>query len=385
MLTMRSYAVEPLCMDVGRRIRRRSLLGGGLVLLLLLPSCMSRGQRVTPHLAPPPQLAAGEMAKQGETVNRPLAPDRIRFGLPPVTIAALTDEVAQDMGWKEHFVLHEERERSYTVVMSEGTPLGIQRRVSITPTDIGSEVLIFPPDEGIAARLRDRVLSYLTEPTTADFETGPQIKRFSRPFAQVWRAVKLTIIDGGFSFKTVDDDVGFIETERVPLGKASRSWFRGVGQLGLVAHPPSTSYHYASVEWRYRIRATPLGTSRTEVSVEAVVEATPDSSTLARLTSGTLDVLSVPFGSWISSAATGSRSSRLLLPSRGKLEQEFFAGLATHLPGQKKGHQKASQQGTMRSYGQPDVSTVARVRGWGARSLPTIPEETINVNASSTL
>lgn len=52
-------------------------------------------------------------------------------------------------------------------------------------------------------------------------------------------------------------------------------------------------------------------------------------------------IRSVPFGSWISSAATGSRSARPLLPSRGKLEQEFFAGLAKHLPGQKKGREKA--------------------------------------------
>jgi hypothetical protein len=245
------------------------------------------------------------------------------------------------MGWKEHFVLHEAREGSYTIVMSEGTTLGVQRRVSISPTNIGSEVLIFPPDEGIAARLRDRVLTYLTEPTSEDIEAGPQVKRFSHPFSQVWRAVKLTVIDGGFSFRTVDDDVGFIETERVSLGKASRSWFRGVGQVGLVAHPPSTNYNYASIEWRYRIRATPLGTKSTEVSVEAVVEATPDSSTLTRLTSGTLDMLSVPFGSWISSAATGSDSSRLALPSRGKLEREFFAGLAKRLPGQKsKGSKK---------------------------------------------
>jgi hypothetical protein len=315
-------------------IRSTPVVWCGL-LLLLLPGCFSRGQRVTPQLAPPPQLAAEEVAAQGEKVDRRLAPDRIRFGLPPTTIAALTDEVAQDMGWKEHFVLHEEREGSYTVVMSEGTTLGVQRRVSITPTDVGSEVLILPPDEGIAARLRDRVLTYLTEPTREDFETGPQVKRFSRPFSQVWRAVKLTVIDGGFSFKTVDDDIGFLETEAVPLGKASRSWFRGVGQVGLVAHPPSTNYNYASVEWRYRIRATPLGTNRTEVSVEAIVEATPDSSTLTRLTSGTLDVLSVPFGSWISGAATGSDSSRLALPSRGKLEQEFFSGLAKQLPGQK--------------------------------------------------
>lgn len=75
-----------------------------------------------------------------------------------------------------------------------------------------------------------------------------------------------------------------------------------------------------------------VNAKNTEVSVTAVVEATPDDSTLTRLAGGTLDILSVPFGSWISSVAVGGQSSRLVLPSRGKLEKDFLAGLSKKLP-----------------------------------------------------
>ena len=305
---------------------------GGIV---LVAGCSSTGRHVTPQLEPPPHLSSEELAHQGEPVTRPLAPDPLRFGLPPATLAVLTNDVAADMGWKEHFILQEEQEGSYTVVMSEGTTIGVQRRVSITPTTQGSEVLIFPPDEGVAARIQDRVVTYLTRPTGNNAEVSPQVKQFPLPFSQVWRAIKRTVIDGGFSFKTADEEVGFIETDRVPLGKASRSWFQGVGHLGLIARPPSMNYNYASVEWRYRIRATQVGPKTTKVTVDAVIEATPDASTLEQLTSGTLNLLSVPFGSWISSAATGSSSSRIVLPSRGRLEKEFLAGLVKKLPAKK--------------------------------------------------
>lgn len=298
------------------------------ILSVLLSGCSSTQQRVTPTLEAPPHLSAEEIAQQGETVSKPMAPDPISFGVPPATLAVLTNEAAADMGWKEHFILQEEREGSYTVVISEGTTFGVQRRVSITPTARGSEMLIFPPDEGLAVRVRERVITYLTGSTIQDQPVSPLVHSFSRPFSQVWRATKQTVIDGGFSFKTADEDVGFIETERVPLGKASRSWFQGVGQLTRVARPPAISYDYKSIEWRYRIRVTRVSGKNTEIKIEAVIEATPDVSTLAQLTGGTLDLLSVPFGSWISSAATGSDTSRLILPSRGELEKEFYAALA---------------------------------------------------------
>lgn len=176
------------------------------------------------------------------------------------------------------------------------------------------------------------MLTYLTSSNPEDHLVSPLIRGFSLPFSQVWRATKQTIIDGGFSFKTADEDIGFIETERVPLGKASRSWFRGVGQLTRIARPPAVSYDYTSVEWRYRIRLTPVGANNTEINVETIVEATPNASTLEQLTSGTLSLLSVPFGSWISSAATGSSTSRIVLPSWGELEREFYAALAKKMP-----------------------------------------------------
>jgi hypothetical protein len=40
-------------------------------------------------------------------------------------MAVLINEVARDMGGKEHSILSEEREGSYTVVMSEGKALGV--------------------------------------------------------------------------------------------------------------------------------------------------------------------------------------------------------------------------------------------------------------------
>ncbi|MGE0824437.1 MAG: hypothetical protein AB7G75_03970 [Candidatus Binatia bacterium] len=300
--------------------------------------CTSTAQRhvVTPTLAPPPKLSADEMAHQGERVEKSLAPDPMRFGLSPATLAVLTNEAAADMGWKEHFILQEETEGSYTVAISEGTTLGVQRRVSITPTGSGSEVLILPPDEGLSIRIKERVTTYLTEPESPGTAVVPVVRKFSLPFAQVWRASKRTIIDGGFSFQTSDADVGFIETERVSLGKASRSWFSGAGQLARVARPPSVSYNYKTIEWRYRIQATATGKNTTELQVEAVIEATPGPSTLQQLTGGALEVLSVPFGSWISGAATGSSTSRLILPSRGVLEKEFYAGLNKKLSGAKK-------------------------------------------------
>jgi hypothetical protein len=150
-------------------------------------------------------------------------------------------------------------------------------------------VFILPPDEGISARVKERAFAYLTGLSSGDADVSPQVKRLRYPFSRVWRATKETLIDGGFSFKTADEEVGFSETDRVSLGKARRSWFGGVGQVGLIARPPSMNYEYASVEWRYRIRVQPVGTTATEVSVEAVVEATPDSSTLEPLSSGALD------------------------------------------------------------------------------------------------
>lgn len=312
--------------------------------LFIAAGCSSTARRVTPELTPPPKFSSEEIAHQGETVERPLAPDPIRFGLPPATLAVLTNEVATDMGWQEHFILQEEREGSYTVVMSEGTTLGVQRRASITPTALGSEVLIFPPDEGVAVRIREKVLAYLTNSNPEDQPVSPLIRRFSLPFAQVWRVTKQTIIEGGFSFKTADEDIGFIETERVSLGKASRSWFRGVGQLTHIAHPPTVSYDYTSVEWRYRIRLTPGDAKSAEVTIEAIVEATPNASTLEQLTSGTLNLLSVPFGSWISSAATGSNTSRIILPSRGELEREFYAALVKKMPSAKRTSNRSAKK-----------------------------------------
>lgn len=286
--------------------------------------CFFGGERTDLTLPSPPMLSSEAVARQGETVNRPRALDRIRFDLPPATVAVLTDEVAQDMGWKEHFILWDKREENYIVVVSEGTTLGVRRRVRITPQESGSEVLIFPPDEGIAVRIKEQVATYLTKPFSGGEKDSPRVIRFSHPFSEVWRAAKLTVIDGGFSLKTVDDDVGFIETERVPLGKASRSWFRGVGEITLIAQPSSMQYQYASVAWRYRIRVEPVAATTTEVTVETVVEAKPDASTLKQLSKGALDLMSLPFGSWI----TGGEAPRLVLPSRGKLEGEFFAGLA---------------------------------------------------------
>ncbi|MGE0681969.1 MAG: hypothetical protein AB7P69_13850 [Candidatus Binatia bacterium] len=310
---------------------------------VIFVGCSSSTQRrVTPTLEAPPRLSAEELAQQGETVSKPMALDPLSFGVRPATLAVLTNETAADMGWKEHFILQEEREGSYTVVISEGTTLGIQRRVSITPTARGSEMLILPPDEGLAVRVKERVLAYLTGSNTQDQPVSPLVQRFSHPFSRVWRATKQTIIDGGFSFKTADEEVGFIETERVSLGKASRSWFQGVGKLTRVARPPALSYDFKSIEWRYRIRVTPVGESNTEINIEAVVEAIPDASTLSQLTGGTLDLLSVPFGSWISSAATGSDSSRLLLPSRGELEKEFYAALVKKIPSVKKKRAQSS-------------------------------------------
>jgi len=102
--------------------------------------------------------------------------------------------------------------------------------------------------------------------------------------------MRLTISDGGFSFKTVDEDGGFIETGRAPVDKASQSWFRGLGQLTRIARPLTVSYDYASVEWRYRIRLTPIGANKTEINGETIVETTPNASTLEQLTSGTLSL-----------------------------------------------------------------------------------------------
>ena len=296
---------------------------------LLLTGCPASGRQVTPQLASPPRLTSAQIEQQGKTVNRPLAPDLVHYDLPPATLAVLTNEVAEDMGWKEHSIMSEEPNTHYTVVMSEGSALGIQRQVRITPAAKGSDLLILPPDENLAARIQDRVFAYLTGLSKGDADVSPRVRRFPRPFSVVWQKVKETLIDGGFSFKTVDNDVGFIETEPVPLGKASMSWFQGVGQLSRIARSPSMRYSYTSVQWRYRIRVKSIKARTSEVSVEAVIEATPDTSTVQRLASGTLNVLSVPFGSWISSAATGEKSGpRIILPSRGKLEKDFLAGLA---------------------------------------------------------
>jgi len=84
---------------------------------ILVAGCSSASRRVTPSLEAPPRLSAEELAHQGETVERPLTPDPLRFGLPPATLAVLTNEVAANMGWKEHCILQEERKGSYTVVM----------------------------------------------------------------------------------------------------------------------------------------------------------------------------------------------------------------------------------------------------------------------------
>ena len=312
-----------------RRVPQLAWLAVVCAGLIMVVGCTASGRQVTPRLASPPQLTSAQIEQQGKTVNRPLAPDLVHYDLPPATLAVLTNEVAADMGWKEHSIMSEEPNTHYTVVMSEGSTLGIQRQVRITPTAKGSDLLILPPDENLAARIQERVFAYLTGLAKGDADVSPRVRRFPRPFSAVWQKVKETLIDGGFSFKTVDNDVGFIETESVPLGKASISWFQGVGQLSRIARPSSMSYTYTSVEWRYRIRVKPVKARTTEVSVEAVVEATPDTSTLHRLASGTLDVLSVPFGSWIGSVATGGKSGpRIILPSRGKLEKDFLAGLA---------------------------------------------------------
>ena len=315
---------SPTCTD-RKHVWTYPCIGVLCSLSVILVGCSSTSRRVTPSLETPPRLSAEEMARQGETVEKPLAPDPIRFGLPPATIAVLTNEVASDMGWKEHFILQEEREGSYTVILREGSALSTQRRVSITPTPLGSEVLILPPDEGLAERIKERTLLYLTNSGEEEQLVSPRSQRFSRPFAQVWRATKQTIIDGGFSFKTADEDVGFIETERV-------------------ARPPAVSYDYTSVEWRYRIRMTSIGTNKTEITVEAVVEATPNASTLEQLTSGAMSLFSVPFGSWISSAATGSSTSRLILPSRGELEKEFCVALAKKIPSAKRKEKRPAKK-----------------------------------------
>ena len=303
---------------------------------VLVAGCTSTtARRVTPPLEAPPRLSPEAVAQQGKTVERPMAPDPLQFNLPPSTLAVLTNDVATDMGWQEHFILQEETEGSYTVVIKEGAALGVQRRVSITPTADGAEVLILPPDEGVAARIRDKVQAYLTGSSDKDRLVSPLVQRIRLPVSLVWRAAKHTIVDGGFSFKTADEDIWFIETERVTLGKASRSWFRGVGQLTRIARPPAVSYDYKTVEWHYRIRLRTVDVNTTEINIAAIVEATPSPSMLEQLTGGALSFFSVPFGSWVSSAAVGSETSRLVLPSQGKLERDFFAAMTKTTPGSK--------------------------------------------------
>jgi hypothetical protein len=107
--------------------------------------------------------------------------------------------------------------------MNEGTTLGVQQRASITPTAQGAEELSLPPDEGLATCIKEKVLTYLTRSPQKDRLVSPLIQRIHLPLSQVWREPKRTIVDGGFSFKTADEDVGFIETERASLGKVSRS------------------------------------------------------------------------------------------------------------------------------------------------------------------
>jgi hypothetical protein len=312
---------------------------------LLMASCTSTTtHRVTPSLAAPPKLSSEAIAQQGKTVERPMAPDPFHFDLPPSTLAVLTNDVASDMGWQEHFILQEEAEGSYTVVIKEGSSLGVQRRVSITPTAEGAEVLILPPDEGIAARIKDKVQAYLTGSSEKERFISPLIQQIHLPVPMVWRAAKQTIVDGGFSFKTADEDIWFIETERVSLGKASRSWFHGVGQLTRVAHPPAVSYDYKSVEWHYRIRLKTVDLNTTEITIAAVIEATPSPSMLEQLTGGALSFFSVPFGSWVSSAATGSDTSRLVLPSQGKLEHDFYAALTKTTPATKEKRARAAKK-----------------------------------------
>ncbi|MGH7962318.1 MAG: hypothetical protein ACRERD_10935 [Candidatus Binatia bacterium] len=297
-----------------------------------ISGCFAKGQRATLTLPAPPALSSEEVAQQGETMARPRAFDGIRFGLPPATLAVLTDKVAQDMGWKEHFILRSKGEENYMVVFSEGKTLGVRRQVRITPQASGSAVFVFPPDEGIAARVKEQVSIYLTNPANGEGPENPGVMHFSQSFSEVWRAAKLTVIDGGFSLKTVDDEVGFIETERVPLGKASRSWFRGTGEVALIARPSAMRYTYTSVEWRYRIRVEAVTATAAQVTVETIVEAKPDSSSaLKYLSKGAVDLLSMPFGSLISSTTNRDGPARLVLPSRGKLEKEFFAGLQERL------------------------------------------------------
>lgn len=299
-----------------------------------LSGCFFGSRPAHPELPPPPALSPEEMMHQGETVNRALAFDCARFALPPATVAVLTDTVAQDMGWKEHFILRDNKEESYIVVLSEGKTFGVRRRVLISPHESGSEVLVLPPDEGLVARIQERVVSYLTKHTNTDEQHCPCVTRIALPFAQVWRAVKQTVIDAGFSFKTIADDVGFIETEREPLGKARRSWFQGIGTVSLVAYTPALDYDYKSVEWHYRIRVIPIDGKTTQVSVEAVVEATPGSSTLATLKdigSGAFDLLAIPFGPLVSGVVTDDSPTRLVLPSRATLEKSFVTGLEAQL------------------------------------------------------
>lgn len=219
----------PPCPCVGRlQLTRRHLFGWCMV--ILLSSCAPTGRRVAPQTTPPPKLSAEEMRHQGEAVSRRLAPDPLHFNIPSATLAVLTNEVATDMAWKEHFILQGEQADSYVVIMSEGTTLGAQRRINITPTARGSEVLVLPPDTGIAAGIKERTFAYLTGLSRGDADISPQVQRLPYALARVWTAVKETLIDAGFSFKTADADVGFIETEPVPVGKASRSWFGGSGQ-----------------------------------------------------------------------------------------------------------------------------------------------------------
>jgi hypothetical protein len=73
-----------------------------------MAGCSSTALRAASVLTPQPQLSSETLAKQGEVVERPLAPDPLRFDLSPATLAVLTNEVATDMNWQEHFV-HQKR------------------------------------------------------------------------------------------------------------------------------------------------------------------------------------------------------------------------------------------------------------------------------------